>query len=141
MALQQRWFNILYLSFLNLKAQPFSFELTWNSISTHLFESCSRPPKKDTHNFRLPNFDLTLISHQILRFLLIFVILMSSDRTFNFAFDSVYQIGLTYTAKKIQQKCWQQPFLEIIKFAKQMPELQDIFRKSVTSHSFLIGQQ
>ena len=28
------------------------------------------------------------------------MILMSTDRTFNFVFDSVYQIKVTYTAKK-----------------------------------------
>ena len=45
----------------------------------------------------LSNLNLTLTLHQILSFRLIFLILISIDRKFSFAFDSVYRINVTYT--------------------------------------------
>ena len=47
--------------------------------------------------FWLPNFNLTLILHQILSFPLILLILISTDRKFCFAFESIYQVKITYT--------------------------------------------
>ena len=44
--------------------------------------------------FRPLNFNLTLTSHHILSFLSIFFILLSTDRKFIFAFDSVYRIKI-----------------------------------------------
>ena len=46
--------------------------------------------------FFLPNFNLTLTSHQILSFHMIFLILISSDRKISFAIDSIYQVKITY---------------------------------------------
>ena len=109
-----------------LELAPLVFEDSWNeNIKDGLIFNYTRnmylkmllfdihSASKLSHPiFCLPNFNLTLTLHQFLSFRLSFLILISTDWKFSFAFDSFYRIKISYTTFKIQQKDWQEAVLE-----------------------------
>ena len=82
----------------------------------------------DTPILRLLNFYLTLTSHQILGFLSIFMILMSTDRKISFAFNCVYRIRLRIRRRRYSRKTERRCFWRK-KNSRQMLKCHDIFRK------------
>ena len=114
-----------------LHFSPLNLKVAWN-CHKNLSIFIRIPPKKDT-----PIFDSQILTLLWLRikvffrifFFFFFFILMPTCRKFYFAFDTVYQIEIMYTAKKLQQKNWQKSLEEKTKFARQMLKFYDIFIK------------
>ena len=127
MTLQQ-----MYFSLLNLKVPSFSFKMTWRNyfLPNFIRMTVDLPRKPSLFNSRI----FTLIWHRITFWVF-----------FRFSWFLMLRlivfINSKYMAKKLQQKSWQQSFLEITQFVRQIPEFYDIFRKCATPYSFLMGHQ